>query len=397
MRKFPRTFHTLDSERPGVSIAGLTLVSFLFVAWMVWLFGARISVFEVTPLGRLEVDRAAYPITSRVDGRVTDVPMTMGRRIRAGEVLVRLETRELEIQLEEEQSRQTSIERELEATRKEIELRRKTLNQNRQGSKLAAEEARTRQREAEIQADFADQEAERARILFEDGQVSRQEVERQRSEADRLQESKKTHELTSRRREADIRVRELTDQTEVAVLNRELAKLEGDARTVMVTLDRIRYNIDQHSIRAPQDGEIGDVIDLPVMSLVRAGDRLGTILASGEIRVIGEFAAASALGRIHPGQSARVRLDGFPWTQYGMLSATVARAAREPRAGRLRVELDVDAGVDASPARLPIQHGLTGTVEVEVERISPLALLLRTLGKALSPTPVLPEASERLE
>ena len=35
------------------------------------------------------------------------------------------------------------------------------------------------------------------------------------------------------------------------------------------------------------------------------------------------------------------------------------------------------------PTWIPLQHGLTGTIEVEVERVSPAALLLRSLGKRL--------------
>ena len=64
-----------------------------------------------------------------------------------------------------------------------------------------------------------------------------------------------------------------------------------------------------------------------------------------------------------------------------MLAATVSRVASEPRDGTLRVELEVDR---SSSTRIPIQHGLTGTVEVEVERISPAGLLLRSLGRALN-------------
>ncbi len=93
-----------------------------------------------------------------------------------------------------------------------------------------------------------------------------------------------------------------------------------------------------------------------------------------------EFAAADAVGRIQPGQRARLRLTGFPSTRYGSIPAAVVRVGSEARDGRIRVELDVLPG-DGSP--LPLEHGLPGTVEVEVERLSPAALVLRTAGKLL--------------
>ena len=382
MRKFPRTFQALDAERPGLSIVGLVLVSLLLAAWLVWIFAARISVFEVTPLGRLEVDRATYPIASQVDGKVVEVPMTMGRRVEAGELLVRLDAGDLEIRLREEEARLASIEKELEAIHEELVLARRTTGETRQASELALREKRVQLTSAGIEADLAEVEADRLDALFEDGQVSKMDVERKRSEADRLGGSVKSLEIAVQLEEARLRTRDLEGETELARLGRELAELEGEARTTEVAIERTRHEIEKHSVRAPRAGEVGEIADLRVMSTVREGEQLGTVLASGDLRVVADFAAASALGRIGLGQSARVRLDGFPWTQYGMLGATVHRVAREPRGGRLRVELEVEPESDV---RLPLTHGLTGTVEVEVERISPVGLLLRTLGKALAP------------
>lgn len=89
----------------------------------------------------------------------------------------------------------------------------------------------------------------------------------------------------------------------------------------------------------------------------------------------------AALGRIRPGQPAIVRLDGFPWTQYGSLSATVA-AVDDARSGQLRVDLLIQ---DDPGSAIPLQPGLRGAVEIEVERVTPATLLLRTTGQALAP------------
>jgi len=94
-----------------------------------------------------------------------------------------------------------------------------------------------------------------------------------------------------------------------------------------------------------------------------------------------DFLPSAAIGRIQTGQPARLRLEAFPWTQYGAVSATVASVASEVRDGRVRVELTVRP----NPASLiPLQHGLPGTVEVEVDRVSPAILVLRTAGQLLA-------------
>jgi hypothetical protein len=45
------------------------------------------------------------------------------------------------------------------------------------------------------------------------------------------------------------------------------------------------------------------------------------------------------------------------------------------------VELRVDP---SRPCRIPLQHGMPGSVEVAVERVTPVALILRLAGRMLA-------------
>ena len=122
---------------------------------------------------------------------------------------------------------------------------------------------------------------------------------------------------------------------------------------------------------------------LRVGGVVREGDRLATVVPVGELKVVADFLPSVALGRIRPGQPARLRLDGFPWTQYGTVAATVSQVAAEARYGRVRVELAV---VPDPRSSIRMQHGLPGALEVEVERVSPATLVLRAAGQLVAPT-----------
>jgi membrane fusion protein (multidrug efflux system) len=128
-------------------------------------------------------------------------------------------------------------------------------------------------------------------------------------------------------------------------------------------------------------GRLGEVAELRTGSVVREGGRLAAVVPQGELQLIADFLPPTALGRIRPGQPARLRLEGFPWTQYGSLAATVSRVAGEVRDGRVRVEFGVDRD-GASP--IPLQHGLPGSVEVQVERVTPATLVLRAAGTLLA-------------
>jgi membrane fusion protein (multidrug efflux system) len=76
-----------------------------------------------------------------------------------------------------------------------------------------------------------------------------------------------------------------------------------------------------------------------------------------------------------------MRLDAYPWTQFGTLPAQVGNVANEPSAGKIRVELAVQPRKNSA---IVLQHGLTGSVEVEVDRVSPASMILRSAVKLLS-------------
>jgi hypothetical protein len=105
------------------------------------------------------------------------------------------------------------------------------------------------------------------------------------------------------------------------------------------------------------------------------------VVPTGDVKVVADFLPASAIGRVRVGQHARVRLDGYPWIEYGTLAATVSGVGSELRGGRIRIELAV-ARDPSSP--LPLEHGLPGVAEIEVERATPATLVSRAVGKMLA-------------
>jgi multidrug efflux pump subunit AcrA (membrane-fusion protein) len=151
---------------------------------------------------------------------------------------------------------------------------------------------------------------------------------------------------------------------------------------------RLRHEVERRLIRAPVSGRVGESAEVRVGAVVRAADRLGAVVPPGRPRVVALFPAAAA-GRIHSGQPARIRLEGFPWMQYGTLAATVADVGNEPSEGRIRVELTL---APEQPSSIPLEHGLPGSAEIEVERASPAVLVLRAAGQFLTvnPAPVIP-------
>ena len=163
----------------------------------------------------------------------------------------------------------------------------------------------------------------------------------------------------------------------VEALQRTLAALQGDIAGSGTVVERLRLEIEHQRVRAPVAGRIGEVAPLRAGEVVAAGQKLATVVPAGELMVVAEFEPSAALGKVRPGQTARLRLDGFPWAQYGSLAATVTQVAGELREQRIRVELTPAA---ALPGAFALQHGLPGAVEVDIEQVAPAVLALRAAG-----------------
>lgn len=246
---------------------------------------------------------------------------------------------------------------------------------------MALDEVKARYDEAVAIARAAAEEHKRLAKLRADGLVTELNVIKAKAEADRLQAAADSLKFAINRQDKDQRARQSGQQGVVENLNRDAATLEGEIKTRTAIIERLKHEIERRVIRAPASGKLGEAATLQPGQYVREGDKLGAVVPDSKLRAVAEFAPSSAMGRVRAGQRARLRLDGFAWTEYGQVSATVSRVASEPRSGRVRVELEIKP--ESAPL-IPSQHGLPGKVEIEIERVSPAELALRSVGKMLS-------------
>jgi membrane fusion protein (multidrug efflux system) len=375
---FSRTLRSLEADGHRRWAAGLIPALLLLAVWAGWFLAARVAVYEVSDRAWLAVDREAHPVAAPVPGRITSLRIALGQQVAAGEVLAVLEGEEQRSRLEEERARAAGIEQQAAALRQQIASGQQELADRGNASRAAVEETRSKLREAEAAARLADQEADRQARLLASGLIPPAEAERAKSEAEQRQAAVESLRQTLGRlgfEEKSVRSEQRGDIDE---LERDLALLTSQSSEARAAVRRLERDLELRTIRAPVAGRIGQIAPVRVGAVLAAGEPLALVVPPGEIKAIAEFLPASALGRIRPRQRARVVLQSFPAAQYGELPATVSRLASEPRDGRIRVELALRPD---RRSRLPLQHGLPGTVEVEVERVSPAVLVLRTVGK----------------
>ena len=378
---FFRSVRSLEADNSQRSYLVLALAALLLGAWMVWFFVARVSVYAVTNKAGLEVDRAAHSVQSAVSGRVVATHLVLDQEVKAGDVLVELDSGAQHFQLTEEQTQRAGANPQIHSREEQIASEEQALEHDQQSAKDALEEARAHYREAEAAAQFAQAESERLRKMYNAGVVA--ELDLNRSVADSQQRRAAADSLHYGvvRLEGEQLTRTNERKAHIEQLTSELNKLRGDQATAGVTIQRLEEEVDRRWIRAPVDGKLGEVAPLRIGMVVHEGEKLAAVVPAGKLRVVANFDPPAALGRIRPGQHARLRLEGFPWAQYGSVAATITNVASEIRDGSIRVELALDAHSDS---RIPLQHGLPGSVEVEIETLSPANLVLRTAGSLLA-------------
>lgn len=388
---FLRSERVLESDNFRGWTAGLLVVSLLLALWLVWFFHAQVSVYAVSDSADLEVDRAAHAVESQFGGRVVATTLTLDRQVQAGEVLVELDADAQKLQLSEERTRRAALRPQIASLEEQVASEEKAWQQEHSAAEVALDEARAHNTEAEAAASFAELEAKRLQQMYSSGVLSQQEWERAQAQAQQRRAAADSMRLEVIRLERQQRTEEEDRQSRIQGLKSEINRLRGLEATTAAEVTRLEQEVDRRMVRAPVSGRLGEVANLRVGKVVREGEKLAAIVPEGKLRIVANFLPPDALGRIRPAQAARMNLEGFPWTQFGSLSATVTNVASEVREGRIRVELTVN--LDGA-SRIPVQHGLPGAVEVQVEKISPAALVLRTAGQWLA-TPHAAAASSR--
>jgi membrane fusion protein (multidrug efflux system) len=339
-----------------------------------------VTRYEVSDSARLEVTGAASPFQANVAGEVAVSHLELGQPVEAGKVLVELEDGEQQLALKQEETRRAALTPQLTALQMQVQSEDAGRKDEERVLVYSKGGAEAQVRQARADAALSAQEAARAEKLRASGLISEADAQKAKAAAESKRASAEALEQAELRLAPEQQVREVDRTAKQRQILTDIAKLQADIAVSTATMERLRYEIEKRKLRATVSGRLTECTVLHSGAHISEGQQLGVILPAGKVQMIAEFDPASAFGKLHAGQHATVRLNGFPWAQFGFLEATVSRVAGEIRDGKVHVELALNP---SSRGQIPLQHGLPGAVEVEVERVSPAALLLRSAGQAI--------------
>jgi membrane fusion protein, adhesin transport system len=379
---FSRTTRSLSVDSSRFVRLALAVIAIALFAWLIWFGFGGVTIYEVSRAARLEVGSAPREVSPVQSGRLAESHLVIGARVRAGEVLVALDTTAQQLRLSEAEARLRSLPSRSLSLRRESAALQGALINGQGSSQAEIKAAQARLSEARATLAFAQDSARRQRDDSLSGGSAPVEAMRAAIEARKAASTRDALSADINRLALAARTRSGESEAQIESLARAALTVESEMAATRDQIAQLRLEIENRQVRAPVDGVIAEVLPLRPGAFVSPGQKLATVVPVGDLLIVAEFDPATALGRIKPGQRATLRLDGFPWAQYGSVEAQVLRVAGEIRGKSLRVELA--AARDATRG-VTLRHGLTGTIEVRIERTSPAALLLRTIGQSVAP------------
>jgi multidrug resistance efflux pump len=367
-----------DNELGRRALIGLAVIGSLLILTGIWVLTARVPLYAVSEFARLQARDEVHPVDALVAGRVVKVQLPVGGHVRKGDVVLMLDDTDARLRLDEARATERSLAAQIAALDAEIAAREEALASTQTLGKASLSEAQAVRAESEAEATLAKRERARADLMRQAGVVA--EAEADRANAAMVQANAQ---VTARRERLTVlnneTLRDSADRrAQNESLRRSLAALAAQRDGAAVQVRRLDLECERHTVRAPIDGRLGQVRAPQLGSVVTAGQTVAVVTPETGLELVADFAPANVIGRVQPGQRARMRVSGFPWTQYGMLDATVAAVSSEVSEGRIRVVLAID---ERTGSAIPRRHGLIGEVEIELDEVSPATLIARAAGQ----------------
>ena len=290
--------------------------------------------------GRIEA--ATVDLGPKVPGRVTEVLVREGDRVKAGALLVRLDLGETSI----------AVEREAAGVRS-AQARADDLQAGSRESEISAAQAEVADRSASVR--LAEKEVERQRFLLDRKVGTQRDYDRARTDLERARAAMKVSQ-------------ERVDIVQEGTRRNQTRAAEAETQRAQAVLEQSVAVAREGEIRAPADGVIVHRLAEPGQ-LVGAGQPALT-MAFADRLYVRTFIPETKLGRVRMGTPARVTVDAFPGKEFPARITEIAPEAEftpkavETKAERVNLvyaaKADLDRGwseplVPGQPAEITVK------------------------------------------
>ena len=165
-------------------------------------------------------------------------------------------------------------------------------------------------------------------------------------------------------------------------INSAISEINGKLRQIEADLDKYRLSIENQKIVAPVNGYINNIAVNNVGETVTSAQQVVTIVPADTPVEMVCYVKNMDIADIKVGMDAEIKLEAYPYNKYGTVKGTVKYISpssfnTEKMGSVYLVKLDVDN----SNQKINVMSGLTGAVEVKVGKRSIMRYFLDPIVK----------------
>ncbi|MFW2357572.1 HlyD family type I secretion periplasmic adaptor subunit [Hydrogenophaga sp.] len=373
------------------STRGLRL-SVWFSVLAIGLFGTWAYHAEIDQLtrgqGQIIASSRTQIIQAPDGGVIEDLRVREGAQVQRGEVLAVLESTKVEAAYRESESKVGALSATVSRLRAEVFGGAPTFNE-----------------ESESFTEFRQNQLDLLRKRRESQRQELASIERMRALALRELEMNEPLQATGDVSMADV----LKLQRQVADLegqksNRqnkylqetqaELNKAEEELSTARELLIQRKEQVNNTVLKAPLNGTVKNVRVTTLGGVLRPGDELMQIVPEEDNLLVEAKVKPADVAFLKPGLPVTVKIDAYDYTIYGSLNGKLTYISADTMSDELkrdeqasyRVQVKTDSlQFDRNPGKeLPLQPGMTATIEVKTGRNTVWSYILKPIVKTLN-------------
>jgi adhesin transport system membrane fusion protein len=370
----------------GLIIIAISAAILGFIGWSLWaeLDQVARAPGRVVPFARVQV------VQSEQDGAIARIAVREGARVKAGDLLIALDTVQLEAGVREARLKVAGLESRMARITAELygkplvfpgslkDFPEFTANQRQLYSQRRASQ------DAEIStlrnlARLQQQELDLNQPLLATGDVARTEIIAMRQRV-----------VETEGRISAVRAQYLRE------LQSEFTATEEELAAAREQLARIEDSLANAALKAPTDGIVKNVRFTTIGGVVRAGEEVLQIVPAGQTLIVESRVSPRDIAFVKLGQTARVNFDAYDNAIYGSATGkvvfvspdTIVETAPDGSSqAYYRVNLEVDIATmrqDAGSVRVDLQPGMTTTAEILTGKTTVWNYLTKPIFKTVS-------------
>lgn len=373
--------------RPGGLIIIAICAAILgFIGWALWadLDQVARAPGRVVPLARVQV------VQSEQDGAIAWIAVREGARVKAGDLLIALDTVQLEAGLREARIKVAGLESRMARINAELYQRALTFpdSLNDFPEFTANQRQLFAQRRASIEGEMAtlrsmarlqQQELDLNLPLLDTGDVAQSEIIAMRRAV-----------VETEGRITNLRAQYLRE------LQDEFTSTEEQLAAAREQLARAADSLAAASLTAPTDGIVKNVRITTIGGVVRAGEEVLQIVPVGQRLIVETRVSPRDIAFVKVGQAARVNFDAYDNAIYGSASGrvvfvspdTIVETAEDGSSeAYYRVNLEIDTATmkqDGGSVPIDLQPGMTTTAEILTGKSTVWNYLTKPIFKTVS-------------